>query len=384
MTDTPYPTDIKRPAPPDTRACPVCGLVLSSFVTECPQDGTRLPLAIESDATFSHKYKFLSTIGSGGMGVIYKARQLAMNKIVAIKMLHSEIPSDEALRRFQVEGKAAGILNHKYIIQVHDLGVTDSGRPFMVMDYIDGQTLAEELSARGPLKVERFLRLFVQVCEALSHAHSKGVLHRDLKPSNLMLLQTGRTEEVRIMDFGIAKLLEGTEYDAQRLTKTGEALGSPLYMSPEQCRSAKLDRRSDLYALGCVMYEALTGAPPFMGKTALETVMMHLDQEPITMSSASLGLKFDQGLEDIVLRLLRKEPADRYQSSEEVESDLIKYQEAITGGEPVRFVYAENKELSQSKAQPAPARKRWSTRDASVVGIILIAVAVVAGTVLAG
>ncbi|HEY9718920.1 MAG TPA: serine/threonine-protein kinase, partial [Trichormus sp.] len=210
MTDTPYPTDTKRQAGQPTRACPTCGLQLSALVNECPQDGTRLPLVFENDPTFKHKYEFLETIGTGGMGVIYKARQVALNKIVAIKMLHAEMPSDDALRRFQLEGQTGSLLKHKYIIQIYDLGLTESGRPFMIMDYLQGKTLAQELSANGTLPEERFIRLFLQVTDALSHAHSKGVLHRDLKPSNLMLLQDNGMEEVRIMDFGIAKYLNGT------------------------------------------------------------------------------------------------------------------------------------------------------------------------------
>jgi serine/threonine protein kinase/tetratricopeptide (TPR) repeat protein len=367
MTDTPYPTDTKRQAGQPTRACPTCGLQLSALVNECPQDGTRLPLVFENDPTFKHKYEFLETIGTGGMGVIYKARQVALNKIVAIKMLHAEMPSDDALRRFQLEGQTGSLLKHKYIIQSYDLGLTESGRPFMIMDYLQGKTLAQELSANGTLAEERFIRLFLQVTDALSHAHSKGVLHRDLKPSNLMLLQDNGMEEVRIMDFGIAKFLNGTDYGAQQLTKTGEALGSPLYMSPEQCRSGKVDRRADLYSLGCVMYEALTGAPPFIGSTSLETLMMHLEQQPLGLSNASLGREIDPGLQDIVMRLLQKDPADRYQSADDLEADLLKYQDATYGGKRVRFLYQE------AASAPSKATSRLSKRQ-KAIGAVAITV----------
>jgi len=371
MTDTPYPTDTKRQAGQSTRACPTCGLNLSVLVNQCPQDGTRLPPAFENDATFKHKYEFLDTIGSGGMGVIYKARQLAMNKIVAIKMLHAEVPSDDAMRRFQIEGQTGSLLKHKYIIQIYDLGLTESGRPFMIMDYLQGKTLAQELAAHGTLAEERFVRLFLQVADALSHAHSKGVLHRDLKPSNLMLVQDNGVEEVRIMDFGIAKLLDGTEFGAQQLTKTGEALGSPLYMSPEQCRPGKIDRRADLYSLGCVMYESLTGAPPFIGSTSLETLMMHLERQPLGLSNASLGREIDQGLQDIVMRLLQKVPADRYQSADELETDLLKYQDATFGGKRIRFVYEDQGDKSN---KPKPR-----LRPKTIGALLALAVLVAAG-----
>jgi len=366
------PKDSPSPAVlPAMKACPQCNLRLAQSVDQCPQCGTALVKPIEEDASFRHKYEFLATIGSGGMGVIYKARLIALDKLVAIKMLHSHMASDDAIRRFQIEGKAASLLHHKYIIDVHDFGSTESGRPFMVMDYLEGTTLAQELADHGPLKVDRCLRIFLQVCDALSHAHGKEVLHRDLKPSNIMLLTTGGgAEEVRLMDFGIAKLMGVTDGDSPHLTKTGEALGSPLYMSPEQCRSADVDKRSDLYSLGCVMYEALTGAPPFIGKSSLETIMRHLDTEPLPLSQASLGTTFDAGLEDIISRLLKKDSGARYQSIEELESDLIKFQDATVGGKQLRFT-----------CESVPPQKYEKRERALIWVICALAVPILVGTI---
>jgi serine/threonine protein kinase/tetratricopeptide (TPR) repeat protein len=364
------PKDSLSPAVlPATRACPQCKLRLELSVDQCPQCGTDLIKPIQEDASFKHKYEFISTVGSGGMGIIYKARQIVLNKLVAIKMLHSHMAGADAFRRFQIEGKAASLLHHKYIVDVHDFGSTESGRPYMVMDYVEGLTLAQELADHGPLKQDRFLRIFLQVCDALSHAHNKGVLHRDIKPSNIMLVSTGGgADEVRIMDFGIAKLLSEQDGDSPQLTKTGEALGSPLYMSPEQSRSSQVDKRSDLYSLGCVMYEALTGAPPFIGKSSLETIMKHQETEPLPLSQASLGTTFDAGLEDIISRLLKKDPAARYQSIEELEADLIKFQDATIGGKQIRF-----------KCEPEPPQ-RYEKRERVLVWIICtIVVALIAG-----
>ena len=321
-----------------TWRCPSCGLDWDNSVLVCPRDGERLENPVQNDPAFN-LYEVIGLIGSGGMGVIYKARQPVLNKLVAIKMLHPYLLSAEAIRRFQTEGQAANKLEHPFIIKIHNLGLAASG-PYMIMDYIDGQTLSDVLQSQGPLSVERFLRVFIQTADALAHAHSRGVLHRDLKPSNIMLRKNFRDEEeVCVMDFGIAKLIDDAHSTAagSRLTRTGEAIGSPLYMSPEQALGASVDQRSDLYSLGCVMYETLTGSPPFNGNTPLETMMMHRAEIPVSMSQALLGARsFDSDLEAVVERLLQKDPDRRYQSMDELKAHLS----AIRDGSGLgRFIY---------------------------------------------
>ncbi len=314
---------------PARRQCPACGLEVEPHVTSCPKDGTNLVQALEDEPAFKHRYEFLGTIGSGGMGVIYKARQTVLDKLVAIKMLHPHLVSTTAFRRFQVEGKAVGMLQHPYIINVHDLSITEAGQPYMVMDFVQGLPLSQVIERDGPLSVDRFLRIFDQICDAVAHAHNRGVLHRDLKPSNIMLTRREGQEEVRIMDFGIAKLIDADDgpNGSNQLTKTGDTIGSPLYMSPEQTRGGKTDNRSDLYSLGCVMYEALTGAPPFSGTTSIETMMMHLNEKPVSLSQSLLGQKsFAPDLEAMVARLLEKNPDLRYQSMEELRAAIGRLQ----------------------------------------------------------
>jgi serine/threonine protein kinase len=293
---------------------------------------------IETDPAFN-KYEFIEVCGVGGMGVVYKARQTILDKIVAIKMLHSGLLSPETFRRFQIEGKSASMLEHPYIIKVHDLGVSASG-PYMILEYVKGRTLAQVLQSEGPLSVERFLHVSIQVCSALEHAHNRGVFHRDLKPSNIMLTRSfNNEEEIRIMDFGIAKLIGESEKESvvDKLTRTGEAIGSPAYMSPEQAQGGNIDARSDLYSVGCVMFEALTGAPPFNKTTALETMMAHISEPPMTMTQSVLSTtKFDESLETIVARLLQKDPARRYQSMQELQNHLIGVREGKGLGQ---FVY---------------------------------------------
>lgn len=350
------------------RRCPSCGLELASSVTICPRDGTQVRTTINVDPAFTN-YEFVESIGEGGMGVIYKARHRHLNKIVAIKTLHSHLTNPELIRRFQIEGKAASILSHPNIIGVQDFGLTQTGQPYMIMDYVSGQTLADALRKFGLVPMEQFIPLFLQVCDALSHAHKRAVLHRDVKPSNIMLTPNQRNGfDVRIMDFGIAKLMNESE-GAQNLTKTGDAIGSPIYMSPEQARGGKMDHRSDLYSLGCVMYECLTNSPPFCGNTALDTMMMHIDTKPMPLSQASMGLVVDPRLELIVMRLLEKDPADRYQTMDEVREDLIALQN------PDKTSVLPSVKESQistqiQKAQAAKTQKRKLKEKAPLIGII--------------
>jgi serine/threonine protein kinase len=308
------------------RKCPSCGLELASSVTVCPRDGTQVKANFNIDPSFTN-YEFLENIGEGGMGVIYKARHKHLNKVVAIKTLHSHMTNADLIKRFELEGKAASILSHPNIIAVHDFGLTQTGQPYMIMDYVHGQTLADALRQFGTVPMAQFIPIFLQVCDALAHAHKRAVLHRDVKPSNIMLVPNQKSGfDVRIMDFGIAKLLDESETGAQNLTKTGDAIGSPIYMSPEQARGTRMDHRSDLYSLGCVMYECLSNSPPFCGNTALDTMMMHIDTKPMPISQASMGQTIDPRLEQVVMRLLEKDPANRYQTMDEVREDLIALQ----------------------------------------------------------
>ena len=298
---------------------------LAASVLVCPRDGTQLKSALSIDPAFD-KYEFLETIGEGGMGVIYKARQLMLSKFVAIKTLHAHLLTPEAMRRFQIEGKAASQLSHPNIVSFYDLGVTMAGQPYIVMEYIQGETLADLLKRAGQLPLPRFSKIFRQICDGIGHAHKKSILHRDIKPSNIMLTENDSGEdEVRIMDFGIAKLLNDTGTGAEHLTKTGDTIGSPVYMSPEQARGAQTDPRSDLYSLGCVMYEVLTGVPPFQGNTALDTMLLHLDSKPAPMKEASLGREIDPRIEKVVMKLLEKDPANRYQSMDEIKEALVPF-----------------------------------------------------------
>ncbi len=270
----------------------------------------------------AQKYRLIESLGSGGMGVVFKAQHILMNKTVAIKMLHPQlIVSEHCLSRFQQEAKAASHINHPNIISVFDYGATESGQPFIVMDYVRGQSLEDIIKKDGPLAPERCLRIFIQVADALAEAHKCGVIHRDLKPSNVMLVSDGNCDDsVRIVDFGIAKIVN-TDSGSQ-LTRTGEIFGSPAYMSPEQCRGHVLDERSDIYSLGCVLYEALSGAAPFVGENMFETMYFHLNKLPAPLWLPPAAHNYRHRIEPIIFKTLEKSRDDRYRSMQQLSNSL--------------------------------------------------------------
>ena len=279
---------------------------------------------------FLGKYDIKDRIGIGGMGVVYRCSQVFIEKEFAIKTLSANSLSDDAVQRFQTEAKAAGALNHPNIVSIHDFGVTDGGTPYMVMDFVPGSTLHDVLSAQGQLSLETVIDIFIQCSDALAHAHGKGVLHRDVKPSNIVLLQEENIGPgaIRILDFGIAKIISNNAL-TQELTKTGVVIGSPLYMSPEQSIGKKMDARTDIYSLGCVLFECLCGAPPFQGETIIETLMLHQTQQPQSLREASMGREFPARLQELVNSMMAKNVDDRIKSMSLVHQTLSEIKDLI-------------------------------------------------------
>ncbi len=270
------------------------------------------------------RYEVLERIGQGGMSVVYKGRHRLMNRVYAIKMLLPQlVVNPTSLKRFQQEARAASALAHPNVIAVHDFGISPQGHPYMVMDYLEGVGLSELIRKDGRLAVDRSLSIFVQACDALAHAHEKGIVHRDLKPSNIMVISDSRGgEQVKIVDFGIAKLLPCEGEEIQRLTQTGELLGSPFYMSPEQWVGQALDARSDIYAMGCLMYETLTGKTPFAGATMFETMYKHMNDMPAGLDGLQASAEVKEQLEAILFKAMAKDPGQRYQSMWDLRDDL--------------------------------------------------------------
>lgn len=312
-------------------------------------------MPLQTGATVG-KYELIEKIGSGATSVVYKARDIALNRTVAIKfLLIDALDGAEFLRRFKQEAKALGTLEHQNIVKVHEIDATVGGAPYIVMNYLDGITLAALLASEGTLSQDRWFTIMLQACAAVEHAHANGIIHRDLKPGNLVLVQENNHEVVKLIDFGIAKnMLE----DAA-LTRTGNVFGTPLYMSPEQCAGEKLDERSDIYSLGCIMYEALKGKAPFVGDNSLDTMQKHLKDvpDPLTTILSKPGENDAKikALNSVVMKCLEKKPAHRYQKISELRKDLSS--------------------LLQGK-QPSPrfALPGWQTISIVTIGILLIVI----------
>ncbi|MBX9948631.1 MAG: protein kinase [Candidatus Obscuribacterales bacterium] len=286
-------------------------------------------------------YEVISCLGEGGTSVVYKARHQFMERIAAVKVLSPDrIPDAKTVQRFQQEARSVSRLKHPNIVDVHEFGVDENKQPFLIMDYLEGRNLYEAIEQDGPLKPSRAAVLFLQMADALKHAHEKGVIHRDLKPNNAILIKDENGhEQVKLVDFGIAKLSEPEDKE-KALTQTGEIFGSPFYMSPEQCRGQKLDHRSDIYSFGCLMYEMITGEPAAKSGSVVETLMLHIngltldfDSQTAVRSCAECAKNSDSfeanheqkcmnRLRQIIQACIQKEPADRYQSMEAIRRDL--------------------------------------------------------------
>lgn len=358
----------------NTHNCHVCGIEVPKSQLICPTDGIRIIDLPGSDAIAGNRYEFISVVAAGGNGVIYKGRQVLLDKPVAIKMVQGHLLTDLSGKRFHQEAKAASSLNHPNVISVHDFGLTTKGDPYLVMDWVEGHSFSSEIKKRGMIPWKEAMDTFLQVCDGLAHAHTTGVLHRDLKPSNLMVTkdQTGN-RVVKIVDFGIAKLLNPDE-DTPQLTRTGEVMGSPLYMSPEQGVGKRVDIRSDLYSFGCVMFETLTGDPPHVGDSTVAVLLKHQNEAPPTLKEAALGTEYPDGLEKVIAKLLAKDPADRYQTAAELKEDLLK----VKAGQSIGGTTKQSSRPS-SKAEDTKSKSGGASPVAIGASIAIIALLAVGG-----
>ena len=280
------------------------------------------------------RYEILEKLGSGGMGAVYKAEHTLMGRTVAIKVLHPHlVENEDLLKRFQQEARVASKLDHPNAIQTYDFGIYKSA-PYLVMEYVEGRTLKDLVEKEGPLTVARMKSIFVQVCSALAQAHGLGIIHRDLKPENIMLVKKPNgVEEAMVVDFGIAKLLnEQGEQNRAVMTQVGTFFGTPKYASPEQAVERRVDKRSDIYTLGVILYEVLSGKVPFDAPSVVEILMRHVNTMPVPLRKFRPEMKIPQEVDDLVMKCLQKKADQRYQSVEELQTAL----EAIQTASPYK------------------------------------------------
>lgn len=327
--------------------------------------------------TFAGKYEIESLLGSGGMSSVYAAQNKLMKTRVALKLLQSHLAKNQnSVLRFKQEAQAVNQLKHKNIVGFQHFDVTedDAHIPYIVMDLLKGKSLSDIIEEQGPLPVERVTHIFMQACSALDHAHSRGIIHRDLKPSNLMIVEEdGEQDVVKIVDFGIAKMLPQEGEELLHLTQTGEIFGSPLYMSPEQCMGQRMDERSDIYSMGCILYEALCAVPPFKGGNLFETMSKHISELPTPLSVAVPKLSQAKALDDVLLRALAKDPEHRYQSMKQMMADL----DAIAKGRGKSWAASIAQGWRSFQIKSAPGTKRLPPKFVAgmVVTVAIIAAA---------
>ena len=329
-------------------------------------------------ATLAGRYLIVRRIGEGGMGAVYEAKHTIIGKRVAVKVLLEKfLAKSDFVARLLQEARLASAIGHEHIVDVTDFGTTDDGRAFVVMEFLEGEALSQLVMREAPLPVERALRLARQVASALAAAHAKGIVHRDVKPENVYLVRRADADFVKVVDFGISKAVkqgQGEDAPDYRLTNTGLLLGTPLYMSPEQARGEEdLDQRVDVWALGVMLYECLTGEVPFRANNYLGIISQVLTHEAIPPSRLRPELGISVAVETVVMRAMEKDRSRRYPTMVDVEADL----DRLLGGD--QNVGAGAMPIATTAPPPSkPDRGRawvWGAAVAALIGGVAMALA---------
>ncbi|MEO7331975.1 MAG: serine/threonine-protein kinase [Minicystis sp.] len=345
--------------------------------------------------TFDHRYKIQRLLGEGGMGFVYLARHKVIDKKVAVKVLRADLAKDrEILDRFLQEAKAASSIGNPHIIDISDFGDLPDSSTYFVMEFLEGQSLGALIEGDTRLPVDRICHIALQVTDGLAAAHERGIVHRDLKPDNVFVITRGTDHDfVKILDFGIAKVSGNAN---SKLTKAGAVFGTPHYMSPEQAAGAPIDHRTDIYALGVMLYEMVSGQLPFNADNFMGILTQHMYKAPVPIRALVPGPECPPSLEAVVLKCLSKKPEGRYQSMEELGADLKKVREgnvpnavaemmARSGGFNVPHDYFKQPANVMVPATPPGQQKKLSRyvwiAGAAVAGVLVTLILVVGGIV---
>ena len=371
-TDLPAATDSMRPSSSSSNgliACPACEKpVTESFARFCASCGYRFRQSqgLEEERnefdplvgrTVADRYRIESVLGRGGMGVVYKVEHTRIGKLMAMKLLHGDLARDrEVVQRFRREAESVSKLDHANTVQVFDFGQAE-GMTFLVMELLGGKDLGVILQDEGTIPFDRVARIVSQVCGSLQQAHAKGIVHRDLKPENIRILDDRDVLDfAKVLDFGLAKLRETGEQGNANITQHGILVGTPFYMAPEQIRAEGLDPRSDIYALGAVMYKAVCGVPPFWAPTALGVLTKHLTEDLILPSVRSPRKDLPPIVDRIIGRAMEKDASLRYAGATELKAELDEYLRGIGQGR-----------ISEEVAKSVSGRPRAATQGPEAV-----------------
>ena len=351
----------------EVKRCPDCGARFGVDAAFCPFDG--VPLASGSwDPTadplkgkvIDGRYEVVGPLGEGGMGTVYKVRHVTLNRFFAMKVLRRDLATDADLAaRFVQEARATAAIKHASVVAINDFGELDDGLPYFVMELLSGETLAVRMRARGPLPPREAIKIARRVADGLEASHKASVIHRDLKPENIFLVgkAAGKPaeDEVRIVDFGAAKIV-----GASKLTRPGVVFGTPYYMSPEQASGQSVDARADVYSLGVLLYEMLTGRVPFEADTYMGVLTKHMFATPLRPSeTVATGVQLFE-LETVVMRALEKDPNARYPSMSAVAQALDDAEKARPSGRPAGMRLVTPNKTIPIKQPSTADRIEWS------------------------
>ena len=389
------------------KICPTCGTEYPSDERFCPRDGSALKSQGGSEligSIIAERYLVISKLGEGGMGRVYLAEHVKMGRKSAVKVMNPGAVTDaDAISRFNREAANASRISHQHVAQVYDFGETSDGLIYLAMEFVEGEALTDILARDGALPPERAGEIVRQTAEALSVAHDMGIVHRDLKPDNIMLAKfRDGSDCVKVVDFGIAK---AAGVEAQKVTRTGLVIGTPEYMSPEQIAGDPLDGRSDIYSLGLVAFNMLTGRLPFPSKTAQESVIMRLTEPPMRLWQMRPQIAWTPAVQEVMDRALQRDAALRYASANEfgraLSAAVQGLSTATTGGStkvldepdawvpPTRIGESAGPQVRESASPQVresvgpPVRARWG-RVAAIAGVVVLAAVVVTWAVTRG